>query len=368
MSANHDPRKSLGDARRIVIKIGSRSVVGGANHAFVRLAAQVKALRDQDRSVVVVSSGAIALGMRRLGLDRRPSEIGRLQAAAAAGQSLLMQAYEQAFAAHSIEVGQVLLTHADLTDRDRFLNARAALEALLELSAVPVVNENDTVAVEEIRFGDNDQLAAMVTTLVSADLLIMLTHVEGLLDAQGKRVSVVADATEAIRLVQPKKSDEGSGGMSSKVEAARRATMRGVPVVIADASAAEVVTQILDGKDVGTLFLPHGSPMASRKHWIGYVLKPKGVILVDQGAVKALRSGGRSLLPAGVTGARGDFEAGDAVQIVGPDGTELGKGLARYGLRDVARLAGAQTKDIEARIGRTGGDEIVHRDDLVLSG
>ena len=359
-------REGLRDARRIVVKIGSRSLSAADGDAkLAALASQIAAERAVGRAVVLVSSGAIAIGIARLGLEGRPKAIAKLQAAAAAGQSRLMRFWEDAFAAHSIGVAQVLLTHADLADRDRYLNARAAIDALLELEALPVINENDTVAVEEIRFGDNDQLAAMVATLVGADLLVLLTDVEGLLDDAGHRLPVVTGEQDVEPLIRPVTSEVGVGGMRSKVDAARRATKRGVPVLIGDARDESVLGRALAGDDVGTLFLPHGAGLASRKHWIAYTLKPRGAILVDAGAARAVAEQKRSLLPAGVVGVRGDFEPGDAVQIVGPDGREVARGLARYGTRDVAKLAGARTAEIEVRIGRYGGDEIVHRDDMV---
>jgi len=365
-----DPRAGLGDVRRVVVKIGSKSIArgetGGTESRFEVMARAIAALRARDKQVALVSSGAIALGFVRLGLDARPEALPLLQASAAAGQSLLMRAYEAAFERHGLHVAQVLLTHADLADRDRYLNARAALDALFELGAVPIINENDTVSVEEIRFGDNDQLAAMVATLVGADLLVLLTDVEGLLDATGARVSLVKDPATATLHVRDEKSELGSGGMRSKVEAARTATRRGVPVVIADARDPDVLARVLDGGDVGTLVLPQGARLASRKHWIAFTLKPKGALLVDAGAVRAVRELGRSLLPAGVLGVRGQFEPGDAVAVVGPDGSEVARGLARYGTRDAALLAGARTAEIEERLGHHGGDELVHRDDMVV--
>lgn len=364
---SQDARAALAEARRIVVKIGSRSLVAGEHGRFKALAAQVATQKRAGRSVVLVSSGAIALGRRILGLEKRPKAMARLQAAAAAGQSRLMRAYEDAFEAHEMPVAQVLLTHADLSDRDRYLNAREAIDALHEFGAVPVINENDTVSVEEIRFGDNDQLAAMVATLTGADLLVLLTDVEGLLDGDGQRVAIVEDALEAATLARPPTDDVGLGGMASKVEAARRATRRGVPVVIADARRDDMLAAIVGGEDVGTLFLPHGSGMASRKHWIAYTLKSRGDVLVDAGAAQAVRLGQKSLLPAGVVGVRGDFEPGDAIRVIDPTGAEVARGLARYGTRDVARLAGARTAEIEARLGRHGGDEIIHRDDLVVA-
>lgn len=358
--------------RRIVVKVGSRSLVGDPGgpdawkRGFASLAAQIAGLRADGRAALVVSSGAIALGRSVLGFAKRPTEIAELQACAAVGQSRLMRAWEEAFAASGAPVAQLLLTHADLADRERYLNARAALEALFELGAVPVINENDTVAVEEIRFGDNDQLAAMVATLAGADLLVLLTDVEGLLDPSGARVPLVTDLDEAAKWVGASKGDLGTGGMASKLEAARRASKRGVPVVIADARDGSVLTKIAAGEDVGTLIAPAGARLASRKHWIAYTLRPRGALLLDAGAAQAIRSGGRSLLPAGVIGVRGDFAPGDAVTLCDAGGVEIARGLARYATRDVARLAGARTKDITAILGFHGGDEIVHRDDLVV--
>ena len=367
-------REELGEARRVVVKIGSRSLLA-EERRFADVAGQIARQHpvasgdesdQRNREIVLVSSGAIAIGRRKLGFTSRPKDMGKLQAAAAAGQSLLMRMYAEAFDEHGLHVAQVLLTHADLADRDRYLNARGALDALLDLRVVPIINENDTVAVEEIRFGDNDQLAAMVATLCGADLLVLLTDVEGLLDHAGNRVPTVLDTAAIEALVRPPTDDVGLGGMASKVEAARRATRRGVPVVIADARDPRVLDRILMGEDVGTLFLPHGSGMASRKHWIAFTLKPKGDVLVDAGAADAVREGKKSLLSAGVIGVRGDFEPGDAVRIVAPSGSEVARGLIRYGTRDVSRLAGAKSREVEARLGRPGAAVIVHRDDLVV--
>jgi glutamate 5-kinase len=361
-----NPRQDLTDVKRIVVKIGTKSITGEAGR-FAHVAKQVAALCALGKQVVMVSSGAIALGFPRLGLSTRPTQMAELQASAAAGQSRLMHAYEEAFAVHAIEVAQVLLTHDGIADRKFYLNARAALDALLGHGCVPIINENDTVAVDEIRFGDNDQLAAMVAALVGADLLVLLTDVEGLLDREGKRISIVSDVEAVRELVRPHAAGGLSlGGMESKLEAARRASLRGLPVVMADARNAEILSQIVAGDDVGTLVLPQGSPLASRKHWIAYTLKPRGSILVDAGAAQAVCRQNGSLLPAGVLGVRGDFSQGDPVSILGPDGKEVARGLSRYPLADVARLAGARGPEIEARLGRYAGDAIVHRDDLVV--
>jgi glutamate 5-kinase len=362
-----NPREDLGDARRVVVKIGTKSITAGEGGRFASVARQVAALMARGKDVVVVSSGAIALGFPRLSLKSRPTQMAELQASAAAGQSRLMHAYEEAFAPHGVEVAQILLTHDGIADRDMYLNARAAIDALLAHRVVPIINENDTIAVDEIRFGDNDQLAAMVAALTGADLLVLLTDVEGLLDDDGGRISIVRDVEDVKSLVRPHQAGGVSlGGMESKLEAARRAALRGLPVVIADARNTTVLEEVLSAADVGTLVMPKGSPLASRKHWIAYTLKPRGAILVDAGAAHAMRTRQSSLLPIGVVGVRGDFAQGDAVSIVAPDGVEVARGLTRYAMPDVARLAGARASDIEARLGHYAGDAVVHRDDLVV--
>ena len=357
-------RARLGRSRRIVIKIGSKSLTGDA---WERLAAEIAAVQRAEpgmprRSVVLVSSGAIALGVTKLGLKARPRDMAWLQAAAAAGQSVLMQRYEEAFGKLGVPVAQVLLTHADLADRTRTNNAKNALLALLEVGAVPIINENDAVAVEEIKFGDNDQLASMVTPLCEADFLLLLSDVEGLLDEKGKRVTFVRSvAREARHLAGGSTSGVGSGGMASKVEAARRASKRGVPVVIADARDGTVLRRIVAGEDTGTLLLPAGARLPSRKHWIAYTLRPRGAVLVDRGAVEAICTANRSVLAVGVLGVRGTFMPGDAVAVVDPDGNEVARGLARVSATDAARIARRKREDDEEP-----DDVVIHRDDLVV--
>jgi glutamate 5-kinase len=359
-------REAVGKAKRVVIKIGSRAL-STEREIYDWLANGVAEAHEAKRSVVMVSSGAIALGVQKLGLSGRPKEMALLQAAAAAGQSVLMRLYEEAFGRRNLAVAQVLLTHADLADRTRANNAREALAALLEAKVVPIINENDTVAVDEIRFGDNDSLASMVTPLVGADLLILLSDVPGLLDAKGERVRLVKNVTrEARPLVTGATSTSGTGGMASKVEAARRAMLAGASVVVADARDAGTVGAILSGADVGTLFLPHPQRIQARKHWIAFTLRPRGAILLDHGAVAAVVERGRSVLPVGVLGVRGQFGPGDAVTLVGPDGREIGRGLARLGASDAAAIAGKKSEDLAAL---RGDDDVVvvHRDDLVLA-
>lgn len=359
-SDSGEARSRLGRARRIVVKIGSKSLAGDA---WDRLAAEVAAVRDGGkRSVVVVSSGAIALGVQKLGLKARPKEMAWLQAAAAAGQSVLMQRYEEAFGKLGIAVAQVLLTHADLADRARTNNARNALAALLEVGAVPIINENDAVAVDEIKFGDNDQLASMVTPLCEAEVLLLLSDVEGLLDKEGRRVPFVRSvAREARPLAGGSTSGVGTGGMASKVEAARRATLAGADVVIAAAREPSIITRVLSGEDVGTVFAAVPQRLSARKHWIAYTLRPRGALLVDRGAAEAVCGQSKSLLAVGVLGVRGTFMPGDAVALVDPEGAEIARGLSRVSAGDAARLAGRRREDEDET------DEVlVHRDDLVV--
>jgi glutamate 5-kinase len=346
----------------VVVKIGSSTLAGDAN-VFARLADAIAA--RPAASFVVVSSGAIALGMRKLGYRSRPKEMARLQAAAAAGQSLLMRAYEEAFAVRGLAVAQVLLTHADLADRVRANNARAALGALLEAGAVPILNENDSVAVEEIRFGDNDQLAAMVAPLVEADLVILLSDVDGLLDSSGRRIPVVRDvATEAVPHVRAPARGVGSGGMGSKVEAARRATLAGANVVVADARATGIVEAVLSGQDVGTLFVGAKDRLSAKKYWIAFTLRPRGDVVLDPGAVEAVRAKGKSVLAVGVLGVRGDFNVGDAVRILDAQGREIARGLARCGCSDAAAVAGKQRSDLSESLADLA--VLVHADELVV--
>lgn len=358
-------RSEIPKARRVVVKIGSRALAN--DPLLIGKFAQEIAELGSKRSFVLVSSGAIALGCAKLGYKSRPKEIPRLQAAAAAGQSVLMRRYDEAFGQRDLTVAQVLLTHADLADRERLNNAREALAALLDAGAVAVVNENDTVATEEIRFGDNDQLAAMVAPLVGAELLILLTDVAGVLDEQGKRISVLSAASK-LGKVAVNGQVVGSGGISSKLDAARKASRSGATVVIAPASEPSILTSILSGADVGTVVPRIASPLRARKHWIAFTLRPRGTLLLDTGAVRVVLEGKSSLLPIGVLGVRGQFNPGDAVRLVAPDGAEVGRGLTRLGALDVARAAGKKGSELDLVFGEGGKDTlIVHKDDLVIT-
>ena len=358
MNAEHqEARARVAAARRVVIKIGSKTLASDSS-VYARIANVVADLRSNGREVVIVSSGAIALGVQKLAYRTRPKEMAKLQAAAAAGQSVLMRLYEEAFEAHRIPVAQVLLTHADLADRNRDNNARAALGALLEAGAVPVLNENDSVSVEEIKFGDNDQLASMVVPLIDADVLVLLSDVPGLLSRDGERIPMVVDvARDALPHVHAGTSGVGTGGMASKVEAARRATLAGASVVVADARDPDALAGVLRGDDVGTLFVRSAEPLGARRHWIAFTLRPKGALIVDAGACAALLERNKSLLAVGVLGVRGAFGPGEAVTIVDPQGEEIARGLARHGAPELARIAGKRTDD---------DGVAVHRDDLVV--
>ena len=359
-----DIRASITRARRIVVKIGSSTLVANET-AAAELATELASFCSRGYGFVLVTSGAIAIGCSRLGYRSRPKEMAKLQAAAAAGQSVLMRRYDEAFAAAGLTAAQVLLTHADLADRERANNAREALAELLEAGAVPIINENDTVATDEIRFGDNDQLAGMVTPLAGADLLILLTDVEGVLDINGRRIAVLTDMSE-VSFVKVRGERLGTGGMQSKLAAAKMATRSGASVVIAPGGNPQIIKQVLAGKDVGT-FLPSGhKALRARKHWIAYTLRPRGVILLDEGATKAIQGGKSSLLPVGVVGVRGDFFAGDAVELVAMNGAVIGRGLTRLGAIDVARTAGKKGPDLANLFATPQADVVVvHKDDLV---
>jgi glutamate 5-kinase len=283
-----------------------------------------------------------------------------------------MGRWERAFAPSKIAVAQVLLTHADLASRRRFLNARHTFNELLAEDVLPIVNENDTVSVEEIQFGDNDRLAALVTSVVEADLLVLLTDVDGLFDRDptqpgAERVALVENVSEdTLRAAGGAGSAVGTGGMRSKVDAARTAALSGVPTIIANGRTRGSLTRVFAAEDVGTLFLPRPSPLPLRKHWIAYTLKPLGALVVDAGASRALRSGGKSLLPAGIVEVQGEFDVGDPVSVVGTDGREIARGLASYGARELERIRGLASTEIERVLGYRYDDEAIHRDDLVL--
>ena len=370
-------RQALTTARRWVIKIGSAILTDngqGLSHEFIaRLASDVIALREKGREIIIVSSGAVAAGLARLGLDTRPSALDELQAAAAVGQSSLVQAYEAAFAPSGYLCAQILLSHDDVKSRDRYLNARATLQTLLDKGVIPIVNENDTVVTDEIRFGDNDTLAALVANLIDADALLMLTDQQGLFSADPRAVSdaTLIQETDAHETSLDAMVSEGStlgrGGMVSKLRAARLAARSGALAVIADGREPQVVRHIANGAITGTLFTTEKQPQPARKQWLASLLYPKGQLILDAGAVKGVSKAGRSLLPVGVTAVTGDFLRGDLVRCVDSDGEEIARGLSNYSSADAKRLLGRASADIEAILGFGGEEELIHRDNLITT-
>ena len=372
-------RTLLARCRRPVIKIGSAVLAGQGRLDRARFASLCDDVfaACAGRTPLVVTSGAVALGVERLGLKSRPREMALKQAAAAAGQSLLMRLYDDHFERRGLHCAQVLLTHADIADRGRYLNARRALGALLERGVLPVINENDTVSVEEIKFGDNDALAAMVVDLVEADLLVILTDAGGVFTADprqhpgAQRLPLIGRVTPAIEALAgaaeagAEASAVGTGGMATKLRAARRVTEAGVPCAII-AGEPGVLPRLLAGEDVGTLVLPQGDPRSLRQRWM-LDLKPRGELRVDDGAREAVVAGKKSLLPSGVREVVGSFASGDPVAIAGLDGRAFARGLSVYGAEEVRRIAGLQSVDIEARLGYRLLDCVVHRDDLVVT-
>jgi len=368
----------LEGARRIVVKIGSALLVdqesGQIRHDWLRaLADDVADLRDRGREVLIVSSGAIAVGRRHLGLTNRALKLEEKQAAAATGQIRLAHAYEDALARHGITVAQILLSPEDTERRRRHLNARATMTALLSLGAVPVINENDTVATAEIRFGDNDRLGARVAQMVSADTLILLSDVDGLYDADPRNnpdarhiASVERITAEIEAMAGAAGTDHASGGMITKLAAARIATSAGCRMVIVAGGPAHPLAALENGARC-TWFQASDTPRAARKNWIASAISAAGAVHLDAGAERALARG-RSLLPAGVTEVHGGFERGDLITVHGVDGREIARGLAAYGAGDAARIKGHKSREIEEILGYRGRDELIHRDDLVLTG
>ena len=370
-------RKYVHPAKRVVVKIGSRilsSERGLHARRIGRLVRELAGLNDQGKKLVIVSSGAIASGMSRLGLTKRPTDLPQEQALAAVGQIRLMALYENSFAGYQKQVAQVLLTHEDLANRKRYLNAKHTLKTLLDWNIIPIVNENDTVAVDEMKFGDNDQLSALVATLMEMDLLVILSDVDGLFDRDprssedARLVPVVTDLAAAKKAAQDTRpSDLGRGGMFSKLCAAEQASHAGIPTIIANGRERDVLGGLFDGtRESGTLVLPEENRLTSRKHWILYNLTPSGEVIVDNGACAAVTVKGKSLLPSGVREIRGTFGAGDCVRCVDDTGREFARGLVNYSAQELRKIKGSHSGKIEAILGYKAYDEIIHRDDLVV--
>ena len=365
------------DAKRLVVKVGSSLVTAegkGLDHqALSGWAEQIANLVAQGKQIVLVSSGAIAEGVARLGWSKRPHAVNQLQAAAAVGQMGLVQAYESVFRTHGLHAAQVLLTHEDLADRTRYLNARSTLRTLLELGVVPIINENDTVATDEIRLGDNDTLGALVTNLLEADCLIILTDQTGLFTADPRRDTsaiLVANAhagdPELERMAGGAGSNIGTGGMLTKILAAKRAARSGAHTVICSGHEDNVLLRLAAGEAIGTQLVARQAPLDARRQWLADHLQLRGGLVLDAGAVKALREDGKSLLPVGVTAVTGEFARGEVVALVNGDGNEIARGLANYSASEARQIQGKPSSAIEAVLGYMDEPELVHRDNLVM--
>ncbi len=364
-------------ATRLVVKVGSSLVTndgqGLDREALTQWAQQIAALRHQGREVVVVSSGAIAEGMQRLGWKRRPHALHELQAAAAVGQMGLIQVYESCFREHALVAAQILLTHEDLADRKRYLNARSTLRTLLALGVIPIINENDTVAIDEIRFGDNDTLAALVTNLIEADALVILTDQTGLFDRDPRKhpdARLIAEARAGDPALEAMAGGAGSaiglGGMLTKVLAAKRAARIGAHIVIAFGRERDVLLRLASGEAIGTQLIAESATLAARKQWLADHLQVRGQLVLDAGAVKALKVDGKSLLPIGVHQALGEFERGEAVSCLDEARNEIARGLINYNSLDTRRILRTPSSAIEAKLGYVDEPELIHRDNLVL--
>lgn len=356
-----------------MIKLGTQLLTdksGRLDQSFLRnIAHQVVALRERGIAVTIVSSGAIGAGLGELNLPARPKDLAMLQAVAAVGQRRLMDAWAGAFGEHSIPVGQILLTREDMDRRARFLNLRNTIHALQQLGGVAIINENDTISTDEIvkiSFGDNDILAALVAHVLRADLLVLMTVVDGLLDSEGAPVRLVESIEEAQQLVRKEKSQLGKGGMDSKLQAARMVTDAGEAMVVADGRMENILPRILDGEMLGTLFVPSHKKRPSRSRWIG-AARSVGSITIDDGAVKALVEKNKSLLPAGITAVKGPFDKGDLVSIQTTDGLEVARGLSNYPANLVEKIQGQKTPAVRQLLGEAAYDEVIHRDNLVIT-
>ena len=362
--------------KRLVVKVGSSSlahVTGKLNlYQFEQLAVQLADLHNQGKEILLVTSGAVGAGLGKLGLNRRPKTMPEKQAAAAVGQGVLMQMYEKFFAEYGVIVGQVLLSGEDFTDRKRFLNARNTMHTLLSMGVIPIINENDTVSVEEIRLGDNDTLSALVTGLVDAELLILLSDIDGVYTADPRKNSdaeIISDIHEINDQVEGLAGGAGSslgtGGMTTKLQAAKIAMHSGAAMVIARAAEKNIIRRVMTGEALGTVFWP-GNKLDNKKHWILYSSSVQGKISVDEGAVRALIQNGKSLLPSGVVKVEGDFEMGNTVCLAGPDGKVIARGITHYASEELKKIMGKQTGEIATVLGNKDYDEVVHRNNLVL--
>jgi len=375
---NHQIKKEiLMKVKRVIIKIGSAVLTGedGLDLTIIeQLVDEIVQLRKKGCQVVIVTSGAIASGKHRMGIRGELKNMPEKQAAAAIGQGRLMRVYSNAFGKHGLFVAQILLTMSDLTDRKRFLNVRNTISTLMEWGVIAIINENDTVAVDEIKFGDNDNLAAMITNIVEAHLLINLTSTEGLYDknpSKSEKARLIPFVKEITEEIEAAATDEttsvGIGGMRSKVLAAKKVTAFGIPCIIAPGKKGGILQDIFAAKDIGTFFLPMGKHLNSRKHWIAFTLRSRGRLFLDEGAKKALIEQGKSLLPSGIVGVEGDFYIGDPVTCVDMEETPLAQGLVNYSAVEIRKIMGLKTTEVEKVLGYKDYDEVIHRDSMVLS-
>lgn len=370
-------RDKIKNSKRWVIKVGSSLVtnngLGLDLPAIEDWAGQLVAMQKNGIHVVLVSSGAVAEGVARLGLKSRPKEVHVQQAAAAVGQMGLVQAYESCFMRHGVHAAQILLSHDDLSDRTRYLNARSTLTTLLDMSVVPVVNENDTVATAELCFGDNDTLAALVANLINADVMVVLTDQEGLfsadprIDPQATMLSSASATDESLLAMAGKGSSLGRGGMLTKLSAARLAARSGTNTIIASGKQQQVLERLLQGEELGTLLEADSEPVTARKQWLASQLTLRGKLVLDSGAVKVLRDSGKSLLAVGIKSLSGQFSRGEVVSCVDESGKEVARGLVNYSAEELGILKGQSSENIEKLLGYAGEEEVVHRDNLVLS-
>lgn len=371
-------RATLKDVKRIVIKVGSSTITygnGKRNFSRIdRLAREIADLANQGKEIILVSSGAVAVGVDRLGLAAKPKTIPGKQAAAAVGQGVLMHTYEKIFAEYGQIVAQVLLTRMDSVDRHRYTNSRNTFLALLEHKVIPIVNENDVVAIDELKIGDNDNLSALVAGIIDADLLIILSDIDGLYTANPQNdpnAKLVPEVTDITPEIEASAGDAGSkvgtGGMFTKIQAAKMATSSGINMVIASGEEKDAISRILDGEEIGTLFVSRENRLQFRKRWLAFGARIAGKIVVDDGCAKAVRkAGGCSILPAGITDVEGEFEAGNTISVVNKTGHELARGLANYSSEELDMIKGAKTSEIENILGHKHFDEVIHRDDLVI--
>ncbi len=372
------PKKKRDAIRRAVVKVGSNVLTAQAGlniDAISSISGQICRLLDRGMQVILVSSGAMASGMKKMGFPKRPEAIPKRQAISAIGQAGLIREWEKAFARFDRRVAQILLTSDDLVSRKRYLNARNTMNTLLEWEVVPIINENDTIMVEEIKLGDNDNLAAMISLLLDADIFFNLTDIDGLYD---KDPRVCSDARLIPRVATFSRSIEkfagdipgalGTGGMLSKIKAARKVTASGIPMVIANGCRPDILIRLVAGEPHGTFFVPRKQKLNRKKCWIGYTVNPQGTLKVDAGAVKALMKNGKSLLPSGIVDVQGKFPAGAAVAVTTEDHQLIGNGLVNYNAEEIRTIMGLKTSQIKARLGQKTYDEVIHRDNLVITG